>query len=78
MTEQLLLFKDNDIEIMERRIKKMEESIIKMQKSQYGKIGKNCKDIIELKAIIEVLVRNICNGNSLVELRSKYDYEVTF
>ena len=76
MTEQLLLFKDDDIQILHRRIAHQEDKIERMRKSYYARLGKNAKDIADLKVTIDLLVSCICKGSVTTELKSKQEYEV--
>jgi len=76
MTEQLLLFKDDDIQILHRRIAIQDEKLERMRKSYYARLGKNSKDIADLKHTIDLLVSCICKGNVSNELKNKQEYEV--
>lgn len=75
--EQLLLFKDTDIQIMQREINKLKSDADRVRKNQYGKIGKLEKEVYDLKNKLEIITSALCKGKSLAEYRAKNDYEVS-
>jgi hypothetical protein len=61
---QLDLFENDEISLLKKKIEELEDKLDRQRKSQFAKIGANTKDILELKADMELLKRNICHANN--------------
>jgi len=59
---QLDFFEETEISILKAEILELKKALDRQRKSQFAKIGENTKEILELKADMELLKRNICKG----------------
>lgn len=59
---QLDFFEETEISILKAEIVELKKALDRQRKSQFAKIGENTKEILELKADMELLKRNICKG----------------
>lgn len=57
---QLDFFEETEISILKAEINELKEKLDRQRKSQFAKIGANTKEILELKADMELIKRNIC------------------
>ena len=64
---QLEFFRDDDLCRIERQGIKTQESLTRVRKGTYGKIGELRKEIEELKNEFETLKRAICRGENYVD-----------
>jgi hypothetical protein len=59
---QLLLFERNNEEKLMDEVKLLRESIDRIRKGQYAKLGALKKEIDDLKAEYKILLTSICRG----------------
>ena len=59
---QLDFFEQCEISVLKGEIAELKAALDRQRKGQFAKIGANTKEILELKADMEMLKRNICNG----------------
>lgn len=60
---QLDFFETDEMSLMKAQIAELEAKLDRQRKSQFAKIGAQEKQIAELRETVDLLVRNICNGN---------------